>query len=130
MTEIDALKVELSRLKRDGKVLLAYLYGSYAAGTQHKRSDIDLAIYLNITDENDSIEIIDAILMATERHVEILRLDDEDESPFVIQKALKGMPLVEPDMKTFYSVAHRVLHEAESIRNKRAIFLGIHEQQD
>jgi hypothetical protein len=35
------------------------------------------------------MEIIDKILMSGERNISILRLDDEDESPFVIQEASK-----------------------------------------
>ena len=118
--ELDALKAELNKLKKEGKILLAYLYGSYAAGTEHKRSDIDLAICLNAVDEKEASDIIDAILMVSERPVEILRLDDEEESPFVIQEALKGIPLIEPDIETLYMVANRALHEAENIRQRSA----------
>lgn len=122
--ELDALKAKLNKLKEKGKVLLAYLYGSYAAGTEHKRSDIDLAIYLNTVDEKEAVNIIDTILMAVERPVEILRLDDDEESPFIIQEALKGVPLIEPDIETLYMVADRALHEAEDIRHRRTIASG------
>lgn len=119
--EINALKTVLEGLRKQGKVLLAYLYGSYAKSTEHQRSDIDLAVYINTDDEKEAIGIIDTLLMAAEKPVEVLRLDDEEESPFIIQESLKGIPLVEPDMETLYSVAHRALHEAESIRHKRMI---------
>lgn len=122
--ELDALKAELNKLKKEGKILLAYLYGSYAAGTEHKRSDIDLAICLNAVDEKEASDIIDAILMVSERPVEILRLDDEEESPFVIQEALKGIPLIEPDLEALYRVANRALHETEDIRHRRTIASG------
>lgn len=119
--EIEALRNVLNNLRNEGKILLAYLYGSYAIAQQHKHSDIDLAIYLDTRDEEEAIEIIDAILMTTEKTVEILRLDDEDESPFMIQEAIKGVPLVDPDMETLYSVAHKALHEAEGIRYRRQL---------
>jgi predicted nucleotidyltransferase len=119
--DLENLKKILGRLKEEGKISLAYLYGSYASGSQHERSDIDLAIYLNSRDENRRIEIIDEILMSTDRSIELLLLDDEDESPFVIQKALKGIPLIEPDSETFYMLAHRALHETEAIRHKREL---------
>ena len=119
--EINALKAVLEGLRKQRKILLAYLYGSYAKKIQHQRSDIDLAVYINTDDEKEAIEIIDALLMAAVKPVEVLRLDDEEESPFVIQESLKGIPLVEPDMETLYRVAHRALHEAESIRYKRMI---------
>ena len=123
-TEIDALKSVLNGFKKSGKIPLAYLYGSYATKTQHKRSDIDLAIYINTDDNEEVISIIDTILMAVERPVEILRLDDEEESPFIIQEALKGIPLIEPDTETLYMVADRALHDTEDIRYRRTIASG------
>lgn len=111
--ELGPLRNVLAELRKEGK----------ARGVQHKRSDIDLAVYINAGDEKEAIGTIDAILMASERPVEMLRLDDEEESPFIIQKALKGIPLVEPDMEVLYRVAHRALHEAEGIRYKRNIVL-------
>jgi predicted nucleotidyltransferase len=119
--EINALKAVLEGLRKQGKILLAYLYGSYAKSTEHQRSDIDVAVFINSNDEKEAIGIIDALLMAAEKPVEVLRLDDDEESPFVIQESLKGIPLVEPDMETLYRVAHRALHEAESIRYRRMI---------
>jgi len=118
--EIESLTRVLQRLRTSGKVLLAYLYGSFASGDVHARSDIDLAVYLSVGDEPEAIEVVDRILMAADRQVEILRLDDEDESPFMVQRALKGIPLVEPDVEALYSVARRALHEAETIRFRRA----------
>lgn len=119
--DIKRLKEMLCNFKRDGKILLAYLYGSYATGLEHLRSDIDIAVYINTKDEKEIENIIDTILMASDRTVEILRLDDEDESPFIIQSALKGIPLIEPDEETLYMVARRALHEAEGIRYKRSV---------
>jgi len=119
--EINALKSAVEGLRKQGKILLAYLYGSYAKSMEHQRSDIDLAVYINTDDEKEAIGIIEALLTAVEKPVEVLRLDDEEESPFIIQESLKGIPLVEPDMETLYRVAHRVLHETESIRYKRMI---------
>ncbi len=59
--------------------------------------------------------------MSTERQISILRLDDEDESPFVVQEASKGIHLVKADEDTLYEVAHRVLHDAEEIRFRRSL---------
>lgn len=118
---MQALQVLLNKLKENGKLLLAYLYGSYAKGTAHIRSDIDLALYLNTTSEQERSEIIDSILMASDKQINILLLDDEDESPFVVQEALKGKPLVDPNLSVLYKVAHRVLHETEGIRFRRAL---------
>ena len=115
------LKAVLQELKKEGKILVALLYGSYARGTPHKRSDIDLAVFIHAKDEKEETDIIDKILMSTERQISILRLDDEDESPFVVQEALKGIHLVKADEDALFEVAHRVLHDAEEIRFRRAL---------
>jgi len=118
---LEPLKKVLSELRKEGKILVAILYGSYARGTPHKRSDIDLAVFIRAKNVEEEIETIDKILMSTETEVSILRLDDEDESPFVVQEALKGIPLVEPDDDILYDVAHRALHETEEIRFRRSL---------
>jgi len=119
--EIYLLKETLRGLKREGKVWIALLFGSYAQGRPHSRSDIDLAVFIKARDKKEEIDIIDAILMATETPVSLLRLDDEEESPFVVQEALKGIHLVPPDIETLYSVSRRVLHETEGIRFLRRL---------
>lgn len=118
-TELIPLTNVLSTLKNEGKIPIAILYGSFAKGNPHPRSDIDLAVYPEGRDENEVIDIIDTILMSVERDISILRLDDEDESPFIVQEALKGIHLVEPDRNILYEIIHRVLHESESIRYRR-----------
>ena len=118
-TELIPLTNVLSTLKNEGKIPIAILYGSFAKGNPHPRSDIDLAVYPEGKDENEVIDIIDTILMSVERDISILRLDDEDESPFIVQEALKGIHLVEPDRNILYEIIHRVLHESESIRYRR-----------
>lgn len=119
--ELKFLKETLNCLKQDGKILVAILYGSYARGIQHKRSDIDIAVYINTGNEDEEIEIIDKILMTTERQISMLRFDDDDESPFVVQEALKGVHLIEPDNDILYEIAHRALHETEDKRFRRSL---------
>lgn len=119
--ELAPLIIVLKRLREEGKILVAILFGSYANGTPHVRSDIDLAVYINTDDEGKRAEIIDEMLMAVERDVNILRLEDEEESPFIVQEALKGLHLVEPDTDSLYKIGHRVLHETESIRFRRSV---------
>lgn len=122
--EIDSIKGLLEELKRDGKILVAILYGSYAKGIPHRRSDIDIALYIKAEDGREEMAIIDKILLSVDRDVSILRLDDEDESPFVVQEALKGTPLIEPDIETVYGLWHRVLHQCEDIRFRRGLSNG------
>jgi len=122
--ELDILKKLLMELRKEGKVVIAILYGSYAKGILHKRSDIDLALYIKANDKKEEIEIVDQILMAAERDISILRLDDEDESPFIIQEALKGVHLIDPDKEILYSVSHRALHDSENIRFRKELSIG------
>lgn len=119
--DLEQLKRVLQELKKEGKILVAILYGSYARGTPHKRSDIDLAVFIRARDEKEETDIIDKILMSTERQISILRLDDEDESPLIVQDALKGIHLVKAEEYTLFEVAHRVLHDAEEIRFRRLL---------
>ena len=122
--EIVVLRRLLEDLRQQGTVLVAVLFGSFARGSAHARSDIDLALYLKADHGEDETELIDRILMAVETPVAILRLDDDDESPFVVQEALKGIHLVDPDTETLYRVYHRILHECESIRFRRELNIG------
>lgn len=120
-SELLPLKQVLTRLKNEGKIHIAILFGSLASGKSHKRSDVDLAICLSRQDKNEEIKIIDEILMSIDRDINILRLDNEDESPFIIQEALKGIHLIEPDKDYLYDIASRALHETEGIKFRRSL---------
>lgn len=117
--EIQPLVAVLERLRAEGRLRVALLYGSFAKGTPHHRSDIDVAVFLNATGVGEDLAVIDRILMATDREVSILRLDDPDESPAIVQEALKGVHLVPPDWDAYYEAADRALHESESLRFRR-----------
>ena len=117
--ELKPLIAVLSELRAAGKLSIAILFGSYAKGIQHCRSDIDLAIAIPLSFQGSEMDIIDQILMASERPISILRIDDLEESPLVVQESLKGVHLVEPDLNLLYAVSDWALHESESIRGRR-----------
>lgn len=117
--ELGCLIQVLSKLRSEHKLCIAILYGSFAKGTQHHRSDIDLAIAIPLACKDMELDVIDRILMASERQISILRLDDLEESPLIIQESLKGVHLVEPDPDVLYRVADWALHESEGIRCRR-----------
>ncbi len=119
--ELEPLREILRKFKQEDKIKIALLYGSYARGASHNRSDIDLALSIRAENKEEEMEIIDKILMSVERDISILRLDDEDESPFVIKEALKGIHLVEPDIDILYEISHRALHDSEEIRFRRSL---------
>lgn len=116
--KIIPVKTVLERLRAENKVLVAVLYGSYSRGTFHARSDIDIGIYMKAENELEEMDIVDSIRMAVEddTDVSILYLHDTDESPFIIQEALAGIHLVEPDMDALYDTYGWALHESESMR--------------
>lgn len=117
--ELKPLITVLSELRAAGKLSIAILFGSFAKGIQHCRSDIDLAIAIPLATQDIEMDIIDQILMVSERPISILRLDDLEESPIVVQESLKGVHLVDPDLNVLYAVADWALHESESIRGRR-----------
>jgi uncharacterized protein len=117
--DLEVVKKCLQELRDRGKVLIAVLFGSQANGAAHARSDIDLGLYLPAMDQNEEVEISDKILMCSEIPISILRLDDDDESPLIVQEALKGVHLIEPDREALYAVYHRALHEGEAIRSRK-----------
>jgi uncharacterized protein len=122
--DLELLKRCLQDLRKRSKILIAVLFGSQANGAAHIRSDIDLGLYLSAMDQKEEVEIIDKILMCSEIPISILRLDDDEESPLIVQEALKGVHLVDPDTKVLYGVYHRVLHESEAIRSRKELRVG------
>ena len=121
--EENLLKI-VEKFHQQGPLKIALLFGSYARGEAHARSDIDLALYLKSSGPEEEMALIDEILMASEKQISILRLDDDEESPFIVQEALKGRHLIEPDPDILYGLYHRVLHETESIRFRREATIG------
>ncbi len=113
--ELTQMKDVLQRLKKEGKIRLAILYGSYARGTPHVRSDIDLAVFVSAKDTEEEIEIIDKILMSAERDIYILRFDEEDKSPFVVQEDVKRIII--------YHQGHKEYRETMK-RNLENLFYG------
>ena len=122
--ELKPLMEVLKKLRAEGRILIAILYGSFASGTPHARSDVDLALFVPPMSREDELDAVDQILAAVDREVSILRLDDEDESPFVVQAALKGLHLIEPDEDALFRVADHALHESEGLRMRRAAHAG------
>jgi predicted nucleotidyltransferase len=120
----DLLLPLLERFQNHGCLKVALLFGSYARGDEHSRSDIDLALFLKPADPEEEMALIDEILMSSDKQIGILRLDDDEESPFIVQKALKGTHLIEPDPDILYDLYHRVLHETETIRFRRESAVG------
>ena len=123
MNEYHLLQL-LEKFQNQGCLKVALLFGSYARGEAHSRSDIDLALFLKAADPEEEMALIDEILMSSDKQIGILRLNDDEESPFIVQEALKGTHLIEPDPDILYDLYHRVLHETETIRFRRESAVG------
>lgn len=117
--ELEPIETVLRKLKDGGEISMAYVFGSFAEGAIHRNSDIDLAVYIEAGDRKKAVLTEDRILAVTPsgRSVDILRLDLADASPFVVQKALKGIPLVDNSRRRYYEVAVRALKETEVLRH-------------
>jgi hypothetical protein len=120
----DQLFQLLKKFQNQGCLKVALLFGSYARGEADSRSDIDLAIFLQASGPEEETTLIDEILMSSDKQIGILRLNDDEESPFIVQEALKGTHLIEPDPDILYNLYHRVLHETETIRFRREQAVG------
>jgi predicted nucleotidyltransferase len=101
MDQADALAISkkyLSRLKSELDFSEAWLFGSYAKGSQHENSDIDLAI---VTNNNAPVSFETEVKLMTLRRNEETLIDPHVFSkqdfnrlePFVDQIVRFGMPI-------------------------------------
>ncbi len=126
------IKAVLERLRTENKVLVAVLYGPYSEGVPRARPSIDIGICLQTDDEAERVRIVGSIRAAVkdDTHVSILHLNDRDESPFVVQEALAGIHLVEPDMDALDDAYDWASDEAESMRFEKEGEERMKEEQD
>jgi uncharacterized protein (UPF0332 family) len=126
------IQAVLERLRTENRILLAVLYGPYSEGIPRARPSIDIGVYMKTDDEAERTHIVDSIRAAVKdgTHVSILHLNDTDESPFVVQEALAGIHLVEPDMDALYDTYGWALDEAESMRFDKEGDERMEEKQD
>ncbi len=87
-----------SVLKSGIRLQAAYLYGSFAKGTAHAESDIDVALVSQDFDGwVDDLEKIRPALLTMDSRIEHVRIRPEnfvDESPLVWEIKTTGIPLL------------------------------------
>lgn len=94
-------------LKVEKKVIMGFLYGSYANDTALYDSDLDMAIYFDAsTTQNEIDRLWDEIQRLTGKDVEILSLNNANES--VAWQAICGIPLVIKDWDCYLDYMLRV----------------------
>ncbi len=69
------LKTLKEAMQGEEDVLFAYLYGSYAYGDVHSESDIDVAVYLTLSDMKEYLEKEKRILSALIDKIHTDRID-------------------------------------------------------
>jgi|GEM_PF-717312 len=126
------IRAVLERLRTENRILVAVLYGPYSEGIPRARPSIDIGICLQTDDEAERTHIVDSIRAAVkdDTHVSILHLNDRDESPFVVQEALAGFHLVEPDVDALDDAYDWASDEAESMRFEKEGDERMKEAQD
>lgn len=126
------VRAVLERLRAESRILVAVLYGPYSEGIPRGRPSIDIGIYLQTDDEAERMRIVGSIRAAVtdDTHVSILLLNDRDESPFIVQEALAGIHLVEPDVDALDDAYDWASDEAESMRFEKEGDERMKEAQD
>ena len=77
-------------LEKEKDIIFAYLFGSYGKGKPHRKSDIDVAVYLKESTDffNKKLELIDLISSITKKNkIDILILNQA--TPFIVHSVLK-----------------------------------------
>lgn len=97
-------------------VLMAFLFGSAAKGTQRADSDIDVAVYFaegfSQKDVNHLWNELEALL---QRDVDLLVLNRDN--PTVAWSAIRGVPLLIRDYRLYLEYMLEVSREAEDFQD-------------
>jgi len=107
--KIKALK---EYFEKEPKVVLAFLFGSFAKGKAVKESDYDIAIYLKGKDRRKKIKIWLALQRILEREVNLVLLD-EAPATLVANVFYHGIPLSIKDKKLYWELYLSKTAEAE-----------------
>ena len=95
---IDIVKKYINEISKEFEIKEAYLFGSYAKGTNHEDSDIDVAV---IVDSSDNAFDIMVALMKLTKNID-LRIEPH---PIKIADFEEGNPFVEEIKNTGLKVA-------------------------
>ena len=86
------MKEQLQKyMQSDDNILLAYLFGSYADGTAHAQSDVDVAIYFQNHTLDDKLSVIHALQKRVQKNIDLVTLN-EVKNIFLLESVLnKGI---------------------------------------
>ena len=94
---LNIVKKYVEKITKEFTITAVYLFGSYAKGTEHEDSDIDVAIILD--SNSDVIDLMVELMMLTEN------IDLRIEPHPIKVKDLKGNPFIDEIKNTGLKVA-------------------------
>ena len=107
---------ELSQeFNRDPRIMMAFLFGSYAAGTAHANSDLDIAVYLQEPYcFNDVQNLWSRIEKISGKEVDLIVLNTAP--PSICWTAIQGIALTIKDERQYLEYMLDCSREAEDFR--------------
>lgn len=112
------MKTNLSKLlDADKTVMFAYLYGSYVEGTYTKRSDVDIAVYLNDTSLDARLTLHHELEKALSKDVDLLVLNEAKNLNLLENILRKGVVLADHERRALFEVQKQ--HEIIDFKNFR-----------
>lgn len=98
------------------KVIMAFLYGSYAREHAMADSDVDIAVFMKGDYSSQDVDQVwDDVAALLKKDVEILVLNDAKEG--IAWSAIRGIPLVIKDWKLYLNYMLSVSFEAMELQN-------------
>ena len=102
-------------IQADDNILFAYLFGSYADGTAHPQSDVDIAIYFQNHTLDDKLTVIHALQKIVHKDIDLITLN-EVKNIFLLESVLdKGILLKDHKERPWFEV--RKEHEIIDFKN-------------
>lgn len=122
---LEIIKILKEYFEGRDNVLMAFLFGSYARGIQHRESDVDIAVYfkpksgyLEWEEFDTKYEAEDTIWLDVERllkqNVDLIVLNRARST--IAQSAINGIPIIIKDRGLYLDFMLRVTLEAEDFR--------------
>lgn len=110
--DVGELKEKLTEyLSNREEVIFAFLYGSFAKGSELADSDLDIAVYIKENyPSSKTDQIWDDLQRISKKDVELLILNNAN--PSVAWEAIRGIPLVIKDKKKYMDFMLEVSSEA------------------
>jgi predicted nucleotidyltransferase len=106
------INISRNYFEQNEKVVMAFLFGSYASGNFCKESDIDIGVLLKNEDENAEIEIQNRIEKLIGHEVDTVFMS---RSPATLSWSIirKGIPIIIKDRNVFLNFMLDVSTEAQ-----------------